>query len=352
MIGGIKTRIMQWKENKTRKKEIVREIEQIKNEIKPHTDKIDELEKEKKSLKRPFIPYDIDISLPFFTYGIFKPGQIACMHIEPFINKRESKKYMVHGHRLMRDGLYMIKDANIGNVGKEIDGYLLKFDDPEKAYNAISELEPSSYYQWDTNEEKTFNYLAPKGVKRGIDIDDEKELNDHDFSNIGFNDPFFNQGLDMVIEKDTSESDIFTLQMKYLFLSSIIERFAFLSINFRSQANKLWTKDIGESNTFNYSFDKMLRNNEFHYLKKEIKSPTRNIFSTKDLAEVVFVNNPMEFYYQLRNNITHRGKAKGRITKDKLATYKKELEYLLESMLEYQKEQAEKLKNEIDKYNS
>ena len=96
----------------------------------------------------------------------------------------------------------------------------------------------------------------------------------------------------------------------------------------------------------------MLRNNEFHYLKKEIKLPTRKIYSTQDFAKVEFVKNPIKFYYQLRNNITHRGKAKSRIAKDEFATYKKELEYLLESMLEYQKEQANKLKNEIDTYNS
>ena len=76
-----------------------------------------------------------DISKPFFSYGIFKPGQLGYYRIENYVENKKISCYV--NHRLLtRDGLPIIHDT----IGGSTEGALLEFKDGKewsgRYYNA------------------------------------------------------------------------------------------------------------------------------------------------------------------------------------------------------------------------
>ena len=64
----------------------------------------------------------MDSQCPFFTYGIFKPGQIAHFRLEDFVD--DTERGTVSGELWERDGIPILDTRGIG----ETHGELLWFD--------------------------------------------------------------------------------------------------------------------------------------------------------------------------------------------------------------------------------
>ena len=83
------------------------------------------------------------IDLPFFAYGIFKPGQLAFFQLKELV-KTIVEPATIQGSLHIRDGLLFIKLDQEG----EVNGALLEFypESRDEAYERISMMEPDKIY--------------------------------------------------------------------------------------------------------------------------------------------------------------------------------------------------------------
>src|SRR3990172_4577555 len=84
--------------------------------------------------------------LPFFAYGLFRPGQLGFLKLRELVNN-VSEPARVEGSLLLRDGLPIIHLNGRGFVK----GALLTFlpERAAEAYDRISAMEPDNHYRWD-----------------------------------------------------------------------------------------------------------------------------------------------------------------------------------------------------------
>lgn len=278
----------------------------------------------------------INNQLPFFTYGIFRPGEISFLGIKDFVSTAEPMT--IKGDLVLRDGLTLFKDSK----HQTVDGFLIKFKSEfeSKAYSFIDSLEPKKLYRWRENKFNDISFKILYGVKPGRGSDDIREA---DWQTI-WDDPFFTHAMDVLSEIPTEEFDwefksLFKLQMKYMLLWTILERFSFLRYSLGggpSARNKLLAEDI--------YFKEALK----EYVKSE-----RTVFSSEDPDRKTILNaknskKSLEYYYQVRSNITHRGKG---VIKDydTIKSSFNELYDITKYILEKTKDECDKLK---DKYRS
>lgn len=82
--------------------------------------------------------------LPFFSYGIFQPGEIAFLRLAEFVESINES--FTAGSLKIRDGLTLLDPTS----ERLISGYLLRFklETAGKAYYRIIELEPDKQYEW------------------------------------------------------------------------------------------------------------------------------------------------------------------------------------------------------------
>ena len=236
--------------------------------------------------------------LPFFSYGIFKPGELGYLSIHDLVYQAE--RTHIKGNLMIRDGLPLaFLDGDW-----EIQGYLLRFkkDNCAEAYQKIVDIEPKYQYRWDTikvgENSKEANILAGKQPKRGSTYSDETFFN-------GKQDPLFNEGFELIEETisnhDYGFKEFFKLQSSYLLLWSIIERYVTIRYNIGSPKINL----------------KIMFLSQDEYFCKQLKSTVKRvdkIFSTHEPDDKINLDsdnprNCINYYYQMRSNITHRGKA-------------------------------------------
>lgn len=235
--------------------------------------------------------------LPFFAYGAFRPGELAFHRLKPFV--AETKREIVAGQLRLRDGLPIFVPGGSGKVS----GVLLLFREgaATQAYQAIAELEPAKQYRWGEAiiGPVTANVLWGRFPNRGsIELEEPWD---------GRKDPLFTSALDVVQETlaqnrrfEWNLQPLFRLQMAYLLLWSAIERY----LSFRYHlGDAVWQKvqHLAEEPAF------------AEVLGKEVHD-SRALFRADDPRQRVLLDpgNPaqsLEYYYQIRSNITHRGKA-------------------------------------------
>jgi hypothetical protein len=315
-----------------------------------------------------------DINKPFFSYGIFRPGEIAFQIISEHVDLNRIENKTIKGSLKLRDGILIFDQQ-----GKDfIQGYLLFFKEgaESSAYNSIINIEPGNYYTWNEDQSKfknEFNILHGRTLDKGID--EEKGVNDPKIWNNLFdsiwNDPFIINGFNMLEhyakesprllkqyeqlqwEEETLFNDYLKYQMLYLFLSSILERIMFLNGGFGINPNKqvtLFSKD----KTLQIVFDRIVANNDFVQFKKSFdrkiyaaNNPTSHAsWSYKNSSNINY-EEAMKYYYQLRSNITHRGKS-GINKKEELRESFYELKFILKTFWEEKKAESKKTKENID----
>ena len=246
-----------------------------------------------------------DISLPFFTYGIFKPGQLAHSKIKILIKKDETKNNVGIKYKMkQRDGVPILID-------KEEDYYLtegsiitFKEGKEKEAYGIISKTLLKKLYEWGIVkiDDKEFNVIFGINPDDGSnDIEDPEQRVNFD----GKNDPLFSDALEFIEDNLNSNEftweieRLFELQMNYMLLWSAIDRYSSIKYNKRKQS---W-------------------NNERFAKEKAFKEGIRKfedkkhdpVFSTDDAEIHEFdVEDPQEtlkYYYTFRCNVVHRGKS-------------------------------------------
>jgi hypothetical protein len=239
-------------------------------------------------------------NLPFFAYGIFKRGQISHFRIKEYV-KQLITSVSVNGLLHIRDGITIIDTKH---NDKTVTGNLIYFKDNQNqlAYQQISDLEPKKYYKWgvvNTEFGEANILLGINPTASSTEYVDEWDSWKDALFTVSF------EIIDETIKKSTQDDaengkQFLRLQMAYLLLWSAIERFVALRYNFRGEHVMNNVYKLAEEPIF----AKLLQNTKNH----------RALYSTDNVDKNRKFNkeNPLsciKYYYQLRSNITHRGKA-------------------------------------------
>lgn len=277
------------------------------------------------SLPTPMQP-PTRIDLPFFAYGIFRPGQLGFHRLRDLVADVRSD-CRISGTLRIRDGLPIL-DPDGGN---HTSGAILLFR-PEvatEAYKRIMEIEPDKQYRWDMrqSEEVLVNILIGRSPKKGSVVADEGWD--------GRTDPLFTAALDVIRETLSANCEfewdlkpLFRLQMGYLLLWSSIERYASLRYH------------LGDKVTEKINF--IASEPAFAVALQACVSSPRSVYRADrpDTKITLDPSNPkkaLDYYYQIRSNITHRGKAVGRdydVLKSSLSELLKIFEQVLSKAFE------------------
>ncbi len=130
-----------------------------------------------------------DFVLPFFAYGLFKPGQLCFERIKDLVSKVEDG--YAGGSLRERDGIPLFNNSQGYSRVKGSLIYFIK-DREEEAYKRIIEIEPEEIYCWGkviVNDQSNSNVLLGKRELRGSGS--PMESNEWD----GREDPLFKYGL-------------------------------------------------------------------------------------------------------------------------------------------------------------
>lgn len=240
-----------------------------------------------------------DPHLPFFTYGLFQPGELGYLQLRDLVERRV-RGQTIKGALRLRDGLPILDPAGQDRVQGTI-LYFLQGCEGE-AYDRIAKLEPDKYYRWAVTpaEAGRANFLAGKSPSKGSILSDENAWTGRD-------DPLFTVALEVVGEilKRNRKfawdlKPLFRLEMAYLLLWSAIERYVSLRYHLGDKAAEK-VKNLAHEAAFRET------------LKEVVKEP-RNLFRADDPGSGYVLSGAapdksLLYYYQVRNNIVHRGKS-------------------------------------------
>jgi hypothetical protein len=242
-----------------------------------------------------------DTTLPFFTYGLFRPGQIGYGSIRALVETSEDR-WVVQGELLERDGLPLLAEGR-----DEVLGWLLRFKPVSAvdAYTAINSIEPDRLYRWDASEVHRQGVRLQANVLMGRS---PRKGSTHPEYQIweGEKEPLFTAALD-VIQKSLDrysqfEWDLepfFQLQMAYMLLWASIERF----VSFKYHLGERVTEKV-----FKLAEDPVFARALHDRVKEERQVYRSDDPSTKAVLNRHKPKKALEYYYQIRSNITHRGK--------------------------------------------
>lgn len=242
-----------------------------------------------------------NLSQHFFAYGIFKPGELAFLQIKSSVNNCEPCS--ISGKLFIRDGLPIASPPQ--HRSERISGAIIKFrpGSEARAYQLIADLEPDKQYQWAeaSTAHGHVNYLTGRSPAKGstpLEMDEEWS---------GRNDPLFTVALEVVEETLRQNRDfnwdlkpLFRLEMAYLLLWTVIERY----VSFRySLDGERATKKI----------EKVADEPAFQETLRDLVKEKREVFradrpNEKIVLDVEHPKNAVLYYYQIRNNLVHRGK--------------------------------------------
>jgi hypothetical protein len=239
--------------------------------------------------------------LPFFAYGLFKPGQLGFDSLRSHVLQVEASESM-EGILYERDGVPLFVEVAEGQ-SEEVEGALITFS-PEgtlKAYEAIANIEPERQYKWGVRKTRkgiTGNVLVAKSTQGANRIDE----NDWD----GRRDPHFCEALELVEAISTTSNfemgtvkRLMELQMAYMLLWTSIERYTSLRYHLRKKVMAK-IRHIAKEPGFKDALEKHVKEEREVY-STDAGKPSR--LSPND------ANGSLAYYYQVRSNIAHRGKA-------------------------------------------
>lgn len=244
--------------------------------------------------------------LPFFAYGFFKPGQLAYHRIEKYVKNEPSAEIITHEMHY-RDGIASIDSEE--NDTYKTSGYLIEFATPQKAYEEIGNSINKELYKWKQINVNGTDANALVGVK-----DNPGCFNNRDYITSTYDyrqDPFFNEALELIedaineYENIFNMKDFFKIQMHYMLLWSIIERFCTLSYgHFNIGKNK---DTFAQEKSFLNELENITRKDEIYpsdgLIPKHINpNHWKSIF----------------YYYTIRCNVVHKGKSVGNEDLNKL----------------------------------
>lgn len=249
-----------------------------------------------------------DFDAPLFAYGALKPGEFAHAQVAKHVSTSTLAMLADHGLR-SRDGLPLLVES----PGARVRGALLRFDDAQAAYEVVCQFEPRKHYRWAPegvtvvcdDREVRANALLPRKPRAGADLEHVEEWYTAD-------DPVFTAGLPAAAEiahpwvwmphdeNGFPWEGFFRVQAAYLLLWSVVERVAALR--------------------FGPALDPMRRINNLgdlpsmrHWLAAaQVRMTERRVVDSRDPGDGVSLrddgSNAWGYWYQIRNNLSHRGK--------------------------------------------
>ena len=211
------------------------------------------------------------------------------------------------GELLLRDGLPILD----GDGPSEVVGTVIIFEQAStaEAYQRVCDLEPDTQYRWDTvevagksNSKILCNALLGKSPKKGSTSMESRPW-------LGEKDPLFNEAFAVIdqttmsINKPKGPDDvepIFQSQMAYMLLWSAIERYTSLRYHLGREGAWNRVKEMANEDAFAEAL-------QANVLK------TRGVQRADDPVKTarLIPGSPvgsLNYYYQVRSNITHRGK--------------------------------------------
>jgi len=237
-----------------------------------------------------------DVARPFFAYGLFRPGQLAFFQVRELVSAFVDPTQII-GRLLLRDGLPIIDPDGNGWVT----GALLTFlpERSAEAYTRICRMEPDKHYRWLERQVDgtAANVLVGRHPTRGSEPCDA-EWN-------GWNDPLFTTALDVVEETLNSQKfdwdlkPLFRLQMAYLLLWSSIERYVSLRYHLGTEVTRKVYQLASEPA---FALSLLSRVGERRQVYRADRPDQKVVLDPQQPGSAV------KYFYQLRSNITHRGK--------------------------------------------
>lgn len=238
-----------------------------------------------------------NIDRPFFAYGLFRPGQLAFFQLRELVSNI-TEPSRVAGSLLLRDGLPIIDPAGHGFI----QGALLTFLPTRvaEAYDRIAAMEPDKHYRWHEAQVDgtSTNVLVGRSPKKGSAPCEDAEWN-------GWDDPLFTAALDVVDETLTSQDfawdlkPLFRLQMAYLLLWSSIERYVSLRYHLGDKVSEK-VAQLAREPAFAAGLQQHVEG------RREVYRADRP--GEKEVLDPRAPDKAVRYYYQVRSNITHRGK--------------------------------------------
>jgi hypothetical protein len=250
---------------------------------------------EAKGVPTELISAPSNTSLPVFVYGFLKPGELAYSIVEAFVEK--SIRANVRGMLRIRDGLPLLTAGN-GTV----DGYLLY---PKGGlYKAICRFEPRAQYRWNTIEtrERTLaNVLLGRSPNKGSASLEAERFSSLDDILLADGPRAVRRTLRRAHRGDEVDR-FFEVQMAYLLLWSIVERFMSLRYGPWLEPHDKIEK-FGSDNLWSSALASIAGGIEQGALVVDSRDPddVYRLDVTKPLGS-------LRYFYQFRCNIVHRGK--------------------------------------------
>lgn len=242
-------------------------------------------------------------SLPFFAYGVFKPGELAFFRIAPYV--RCYREDTIAGRLLDRDGLPIASSSGNGIVP----GYVLWFREGQEqhAYDQICHLEPAAQYDWATT--KPTHLRKDVVFLNGLYPEKGTVPLDHGVWT-GEDDPFFTTAFHLIAEIqervwhdgfDERASSLLRMEMAYMLLWSIIERYTSLRYNLSGNHATAKIASIASEKEYKLSLQRNAHETRFVFHADE---PWK-----KETLDPRFAKSSSRYYHQVRCNMIHRGKA-------------------------------------------
>ena len=294
--------------------------------------------------------------LPFFAYGFFKPGELAYHKICDLVKDTQEAK--VKGALFDKDGIPILVDQSSCREHDDlIRGSIIVFKEgkEEEGYEQVCSIEPDTLYRWkeiETEDGKKVNALvalqkilekinieAEHSVRGGVHIK-KRVMEEYDAPHVtpewhGSQDVLFNEGMCFLkafihhTQKENTELieaaekyklrelhwlthgliSLFQEQMAYAFLWTIIDRHNSMKYRIGSKDMSEQRKELANDRLFKKAVQKFVPIND--------RSRMIVVASDSDKTEVVSDSNKgnksfesiVKYYYQIRCNVVHRGKA-------------------------------------------
>lgn len=245
---------------------------------------------------------------PLFVYGALKPDELAFQQIAAFVSTHSPAAASGHALR-SRDGLPLLVNAPHHHVK----GALLNFVDCRAGYDAVRRFEPRKHYKW-----------APVGVSVGVSegamtanalvarSEDKGAEQEHVESWSCADDPVFTEGVPVAaalaapwLEVDKSGEGVpwqqlFHLQAAYLLVWTAVERVSALRFGPATPPGERLHALAG------------LRDFPRWFQEADVRAGLRRVVDSRDPNDHEDLrsdgSNAWKYWYQVRSNMSHRGK--------------------------------------------
>lgn len=253
-------------------------------------------------------PLPDDLPLPFFAYGLFRPGELAYRLIRKFVEHKTKGK--IHKAHFVRDGITLLHRDQPGRTN----GSVLQFrsDCCQSAYEAIATIEPWTQYKWGKADVETESGTVGVNVLFGI----SPKNGSHPGNRMnqpwsGRHDPLSYSGLEVVQEMLENAGEFnwnmkptLRIQSAYLLLFSAIERFASHACSLKRQDPVKKLQTLAKTDEFANALKVVVE-------VVEIERKVRRSWDGKHENERLDPKDPVksiDYYYQVRSTATHAGK--------------------------------------------